>query len=336
MGNMHCPAEDSARLAAVARVICPFPNYTPHPHFTNMLSINSSHHLKEHYTAVQSSLTSKQLEDFTQGLRTTFGREGKVTLGGVGVVALSLAVLFDTLAKTVKGELVSDSEPIPGLFVKNPRGYYPPHVYTISKYLRLVPHIANNPTRMKQETERCIKHLDADTQVLNQMGEKLQHTTEDITVINFMLVYQVTLSLFVHLNRINNGTKDDVNRFRQTQVDNKGEGILNFNCDPEIADTEFLAEVEKSDNYTKESLQKCKPKITAVGERSDPESWLLHVAGMELSNFILLNFGAVILSFSGDLLTQREDFDLRTNALGTWSADQFLKFQHSAVYPQEN
>ncbi|XP_041847922.1 uncharacterized protein LOC121644200 isoform X3 [Melanotaenia boesemani] len=269
MGNMHCPAEDSARLAAVARVICPFPNYTPHPHFANMLSVNSSHHLKEHYTAVQSSLTSKQLEDFTQGLRTTFGREGKVTLGGVGVVALSLAVLFDTLAKTVKGELVSDSEPIPGLFVKDPRGYYPPQVYTISKYLRLVPHIANNPTRMKEETERCIKHLDADTHVLSQLGEN--HSTpihEDVTKINFMLGYFVTFSLFVHLDRINNCTKDDLGRFQQAEVYNKSDTIFNGNCDPEIAETEFLAEVEKSDNYTKEAFRNANQRIFSVWNRN--------------------------------------------------------------------
>ena len=84
MGNMQCPAEDAALLASVARDICPFPNYNSSPHFVKMLSINSSLHLKDHYTAVQSSLTPKQLEDFTQSLRTTFGREGKVTYGGVG------------------------------------------------------------------------------------------------------------------------------------------------------------------------------------------------------------------------------------------------------------
>lgn len=154
MGNLHCSAQDAAHLASLARDICPFPNYNPSPLFSNMLSVNSSLHLKNHYTAVQSSLTPKQLEDFTQGLRTTFGKEGKVSFGGVGIVALSLAVLFDTLARQVRGEWVSQSGPIPGLFFKDLRGYYPPHVYTVSEYLRLVPHIANNPTRMREETER--------------------------------------------------------------------------------------------------------------------------------------------------------------------------------------
>lgn len=156
MGFVLCPFQDLASLASVARDICPFPNYNPNPLVVDMLSINSSLHLRNHYMAVQSLLTPKQLEDFTQGLRSTFGREGKVTLGGVGVVALSLAVLFDSLARQVKGQWVPESGPIPGLFVKDPRGYYPPQVYTVSEYLRLVPHIANNPTRMREETKRCV------------------------------------------------------------------------------------------------------------------------------------------------------------------------------------
>ncbi len=151
---MECPAKDAAHLASVARDICPFPDYNPSPYFAHMLSINSSLHLRNHYKEVQSSLTPKQLEDFAHGLKTTFGREGKVTLGGVGVVALSMTVLFDTLAKKARGEWVSDSGPIPGLFLKPLGGNYPPHVHTVSRYLRLVPHIANNPTRMKEETER--------------------------------------------------------------------------------------------------------------------------------------------------------------------------------------
>lgn len=154
MGNLQCPAEDAAHLASFARDICPFPNYNPSPHFFNMLSINSSRNLENHYAAVQASLTKTQLEDFTRGLRTVVGKEGKVTLGGVGVVALSLAVLFDTVASKVRGEWVPESGPIPGLFVKSLRGNYPLHVYTVSEYLRLMPYIANNPTRMKEEAKR--------------------------------------------------------------------------------------------------------------------------------------------------------------------------------------
>lgn len=116
--------------------------------------MNSSLHLRNHYLEVQSSLNPQQLDDFHLRLRTIVGREGKVTLGGVGVVALSLAVLFDTLARQVRGQWESKAGPIPGLFFKSPKGFYPPQVYTVSEYLRLVPYIANNPTQMKEVTKR--------------------------------------------------------------------------------------------------------------------------------------------------------------------------------------
>ncbi|XP_030608303.1 uncharacterized protein LOC115796165 isoform X2 [Archocentrus centrarchus] len=190
MGNMHCPPADASLVASFARDICPFPSHNHSPHFSQMLSINSSFHLKNHYTAVQTSLTPKQLEDFTQGLRTTFGREGKVSLGGVGVVALSLAVLFDTLAKQVRGEPVAESGPISGLFIKDPNGYYPPQVYTISKYLRRVPHIANNPTLMRKGTERCLIQLIAEDRALEKLD--VNHTLpieEDVTSLNLHLAH---------------------------------------------------------------------------------------------------------------------------------------------------
>lgn len=119
-----------------------------------MLSMNSSLHLRNHYLDVQSSLNPQQLEDFNLRLRTIFGREGRVTLGGVGVVALSLAVLFDTLARQVRGQWEPEAGPISSLFLRNPTGFYPPQVYTVSQYLRLVPYIANNPTQMKEVTKR--------------------------------------------------------------------------------------------------------------------------------------------------------------------------------------
>ncbi|XP_028329146.1 uncharacterized protein LOC114479591 [Gouania willdenowi] len=183
MGNMQCPAEDAAHLALIARDICPFPNYNPNPLYLNLLSTNSSLHLKNHYTAVQSSLTEKQLDLFTQGLRTTFGREGRVTLGGVGVVALSLALFFDILSKQVKAQYVPESGIISDLFLKDPRGYYPPQVYTLSEYLRLVPYIANNPTRMREETERYLNRLIAEQQNLEFKERK-----EDVIGINRMCV----------------------------------------------------------------------------------------------------------------------------------------------------
>lgn len=154
MAWVLCPLTNLGPLTSIARDVCPFPDYNPSPLFTNLLSMNSSLHLRNHYLAVQSSLNSQQLEDFNLRLRTIFGREGKVTLGGVGVVALSLAVLFDTLAGQVRGEWEPEAGPISSLFLKNPKGFYPPQVYTVSEYLRLVPYIANNPTKMKEATKQ--------------------------------------------------------------------------------------------------------------------------------------------------------------------------------------
>lgn len=154
MAWVLCPLTNLGPLASLARDVCPFPDYRPSPLFTNMLSKDSSLHLRSHYRAVQSSLDPQQLDDFTHRLRTIFGREGKVTLGGVGVVALSLAVLFDSVARQVRGQGDSEAGPIPGLFLRNPSGFYPPQVHTVSRYLRLVPYIANNPTRMREVTKR--------------------------------------------------------------------------------------------------------------------------------------------------------------------------------------
>ncbi|XP_073346686.1 uncharacterized protein [Pagrus major] len=312
MGNMQCPAEDAALLASVARDICPFPNYNPSPHFINMLSINSSLHLKNHYTAVQSSLTPKQLEDFTQGLRTTFGREGRVTLGGVGVVALSLAVLFDTLARQVRGECVSESEPIPGLFVKNLRGYYPPHVYTVSKYLRLVPHIANNPTRMKEETERYHKQFIIDEQSLDKMEENITLLiNEDTTAVNEMLGEFIAVILRLHLLRITNCTADELVPVKGRPY---GDMILNLNCDPQIADKDFLAKVQKSDNRTQEAFENCKPRSDNLGK-----TLLHHIAKLELTDVLTLPLVVAGVVSVDSMIAQREDFDLKASALGKWA-----------------
>ncbi|XP_041658377.1 uncharacterized protein LOC121519647 isoform X3 [Cheilinus undulatus] len=297
-----CLAVDLSPLSSLARDVCPFPDYTPNPLFTNMLSTNSSLHLRDHYTAVQSSLNPEQLEDFTQSLRRTFGREGSVSYGGVGVVALSLAVLFDTLAKQARGEWVPDSGPIPGLFFKDPRGYYPPHVYTISEYLRLVPHIANNPDRMREETERYMKRLTADDKSLQNLKEN--HTlpiNEDITFNNRVLAKWFASSLNIHLLRLTNGTADDLVRSNE-----KHSAItFNLNCDLETADKELKARVEKSDNSTQKAFSDL---------MKNGKLWPLQVA--ELMWWRNMYHLACEIGIDDDAkIAQKEDFDLKVNAL---------------------
>ncbi|XP_074512251.1 uncharacterized protein LOC141780775 [Sebastes fasciatus] len=310
MGNMLCELEDVAQLAPIARDICPYPNYNPSPLFGKMMSTNSSLHLRDHYRTVQSSLTPKQLEDFTQGLKTTFGREGKVTLGGVGVVALSLAVLFDTLARQARGEWVSDSGPIPGLFVKDPlRGYYPPHVYTASEYLRLVPHIANNPTRMREETERYLKQLQVDFQSLETLGEN-NHTLpikEDTIAVNIMLGQAFAKDLMYHLSRMNSTA--DVVEFIPYVGPRLDDLIFNLNCDLEEANKDFLAEVQQSENRTQEAFKSCM-------SEEEGKSSLLFVAYLEwLDAMASMPRGVSPTT----MMNRREDFDLKADALGKWA-----------------
>ncbi|XP_041658585.1 uncharacterized protein LOC121519766 [Cheilinus undulatus] len=331
MGNLQCPAEDAARMASVARDVCPFPDYNPSPFFNNMLSINSSRHLRDHYMAVQSSLNPKQLEDFTQNLRRTFGREGRVSYGGVGVVALSLAVLFDTLAKQARGEWVPDSGPIPGLFLEDPRGYYPPHVYTISEYLRLVPYIANNPDRMREETERYIQQLK------DKPEEKLKSRFgEDIHGVNSALGELFLHHLNTHLLRITNSAEraDSVHEQKTKPVSAEGsnktqgdaahigkarkkrlippENIMSFslNCDPESSSKDFLDEVQKS-NATRASYMACFP------HRGIPKTWIHYAARLVWLDVINGN----MFDFRRDqdlVVAQRGDLDLKVDALRRW------------------
>ncbi|XP_041658375.1 uncharacterized protein LOC121519647 isoform X1 [Cheilinus undulatus] len=308
MGNNFCPADDLSPLSSIARDVCPFPDYTPSPLFTNMLSINSSLHLRDHYTAVQSSLNPEQLEDFTQSLRRTFGREGRVSYGGVGVVALSLALLFDILAKEARGGWVPDSGPIPGLFFKDPRGFYPPHVYTISEYLRLVPHIANNPDRMREETERYMKRLTADEDSLETLNEKdLLLMYEDVVLRNRLLAKWFGVSLNIHLLRLTNGTANDLVKWPN------GNQLTvlthNLNCDLETADKELKARVERSDDLTQEAFRRY---------MTNGRPWPLQVAGLEWVNtrfFLACEIGD---RDHDTKIAQREDFDLKANTLGKW------------------
>ncbi|XP_042353205.1 uncharacterized protein LOC121951075 [Plectropomus leopardus] len=324
MGNMQCPAEDAALLASVARDICPFPDYNPSPLLLNMLSANSSLHLRNYYVEVQSSLTPKQLEDFTQDLRTTFGRKGRVNLGGVGVVALSLAVLFDTLGRQVRGEWVPHSGPIPGLFAKDLRGHYPPHVYTVSEFLRLLPYIANNPTRMREETERYLKQLMIDERSNQNQGN------DAITGVNLMFGTLFQNSLRIHLLRIANSTVvDDIIksvRKHETGVDAahvsktrkrripapENTVIFNLNCDPEAASKAFLAEVNKTTD-TQEAFRLCQP-----FNRNIPKTFLHFIA--RLAWLDVINDPIFDFKNQAELLTaQREDFDLKAYALRKWA-----------------
>lgn len=85
------------------------------PLFEKYLSANSSQHLEYHYSSVRDSLNPVQLAGFDQSLRDTIGGNGTVVYGGVGVMALALAMLFDVLAAQVKGQKTL-ADPIQQIF----------------------------------------------------------------------------------------------------------------------------------------------------------------------------------------------------------------------------
>lgn len=84
--------------------------------------------------------------------------------------------------------------------------------------------------------------------------------------------------------------------------------VTTFNCDPEEANTNFLAEVQRADNHTK-------ARATEV-ELKAKEILLKKVAQLDFfdATFKLL----CPLGNVDELMAQREDFDLKADALSKW------------------
>ena len=160
----------------------------------------------------------------------------------------------------------------------------------------------------------------------------------DITGVNSMLGNMIQNSLRVHLLRITNSTVvgDIVKSVRalkrgrgnpvptestsKTEVDSahisktrkrripppENSVIFNLNCDPEVASRDFLAEVHKS-NDTQEAFKRCR-------KSNIPKTWLHFIARLVWLDVVI----APVFDFERDhdlLVAQREDFDLKANAL---------------------
>lgn len=85
--------------------------------------------------------------------------------------------------------------------------------------------------------------------------------------------------------------------------------IFTLNCDPETAANNFSADVHKSDNHTQEAFRKHVEGI--------PKTWLQKVAKMEFFNAMI--HLACPFGNADSITAQREDFDLKVNALGKWA-----------------
>lgn len=132
---------------------------------------------------------------------------------------------------------------------------------------------------------------------------------EDITTLNFFLSYVFSLNLDLHHLRIKTAT-DDTLVSRKMRSPLEEDIIYTFNCDPETADKDFLAAVQISDNRTKEAFQRYMSDVT--------KEWLQDVAKKDLINAIF-HLTPCAIGDDDSRTAQREDFDLKANALGKWA-----------------
>lgn len=158
---------------------------------------------------------------------------------------------------------------------------------------------------------RYFNQLITEHQSLESLGENdTLPLKEDVTAVNVMLGQMFGVSLKAHLIRIENGTIHGIIIPDTAPTDI----IWNLNCDPEAAEEEFLAEVQKYDRRTQEAFIRCTPKTEDV-----PTTWLQHVAQLVWRDVMLLPVIAVGNDDGHSVITQREDFDLKANAVGKWA-----------------
>lgn len=128
---------------------------------------------------------------------------------------------------------------------------------------------------------------------------------EDVIVLNMMQSHIFQASLQIHHDRIKNATGDTL----VLQNSRMPSGIvMTFNCDPEAAEKDFLAEVQRADNGTQALFSEiqCNP----------PEICLKRVAKLDFADAVIklsCPFGYI-----DELNAQREDFDLKADALAEW------------------
>ncbi len=165
--------------------------------------------------------------------------------------------------------------------------------------------------------------------VEKEMG---QHS-DDITAVNMMLGELFKTSLGIHLLRITNSTAVDgivydvptenttktgedaahVSKTRKRRIPAPENSVIfNLNCDPEAASKQFLAEVHKS-NKTQEAFRECQPFNGHI-----PKTWLHYIARLVWLDVVI----SPLFDFEREkksLIAQREDLDLKANALRKWA-----------------
>lgn len=153
MGNHPC-TPSPATIDSIYRVAQDngiLPDITLDGTVANLLSLNSSTALNLQYTAIQQSLTADQLVTLDTNLTSIFGQNANVSYGGVGVVALALSFLLETLASSIVGQMDGVTpDPFKKAFGSDNSSEI---ASIVSEYLKLVSRRANDIEDMGEITE---------------------------------------------------------------------------------------------------------------------------------------------------------------------------------------
>lgn len=153
MGNNACSPSpdivDGIFLAGQAgRII---PDITLDKVVSNYLSLNSSFALNHQYDIIQRRLSKDHLAALESNLTSILSQRTKVSYGGVGIVALAMLLLLDSLVSSVLGQ------PNVEFTDTYQRIFGPDNSSEISvitrEYLRLVPRMVNNSDMMAEITD---------------------------------------------------------------------------------------------------------------------------------------------------------------------------------------
>lgn len=153
MGNNACGSSpeiiDGIFLVGQAGGI--IPDITLDRVVSNYLSLNSSLALNHHYGTIQERLSKDQLAALDSNLTSIFSKRTKVSYGGVGVVALAMSLLLDTLVGGVLGQTDGElMDPYQRIFGSDNSS----EISSITReYLRLVPWMVNNSDMMAELTD---------------------------------------------------------------------------------------------------------------------------------------------------------------------------------------
>ncbi|XP_037322964.2 uncharacterized protein LOC119215160 [Pungitius pungitius] len=144
-------------LFSVARDAGVVPDISLDPVLATFLSLDSSAALQHQHASLRRSMSGELQAAFGLNLSRELGGGGRVTGGGVGVVALALSLLFDQVAQQVRAQGSTGGNP-------PARGSQPRRIFGISSasrigrlvhgYLRLIPGIANDREEMAEAAER--------------------------------------------------------------------------------------------------------------------------------------------------------------------------------------